>query len=140
MRAYVFGLALCVLPACGTGDDEKRNAPPVGGGSGPVGGGSSAPTTGSSDTDGGSGSGSDSGTGLTMGPPTASGGTSTGSGPYAVLTGRFTDGGGGYALPIQCTVRFHRPGERHLRSRRDVVLHPYGGAALRRTHLSLIHI
>jgi hypothetical protein len=28
-----------------------------------------------------------------------------------VLTGRFNDGNGGYALPITCSVRFHLPGE-----------------------------
>ncbi len=109
MRAHVFGLAFCVLTACGNSDDQERNAPPVGGGgSGPVGGASSPATTaGGTDSAGGSGS---VGTGLTMGP-SGTGDASTGLGVYAVLTGRFTDGGGGYALPIQCTVRFHRPGE-----------------------------
>jgi len=107
MRAYVFGLAFCVLTACGNSDNEEPNAPPVGGGSGPVGGGSSPVTTaGGTDSGGGSGS----GTGVTTGP-TGTDDASTGPGIYAVLTGRFTDGGGGYALPIQCTVRFHRPGE-----------------------------
>ena len=109
MRAYVFGLAFCVLTACGNSDDEERNAPPVGGGGdGPIGGASSPATTAGGTDSGGSGSGSG-GTGITMGP--TGGDTSTGLGIYAVLTGRFTDGGGGYALPIQCTVRFHRPGE-----------------------------
>ncbi|MGH1343996.1 MAG: hypothetical protein ACRBN8_20730 [Nannocystales bacterium] len=109
MRAYVFGLAFCALTACGNSDEEQRNAPPVGSGGGPAGG-SSPVLTGGTDTDPG---GSDSvGTGLSMGP--TSGGTgdaSTGVGIYAVLTGRFEDGGGGYALPITCTVTFHRPGE-----------------------------
>jgi len=109
MRAYVFGLAFCVLTACGSSDNDERNAPPVGGGgSGPVAG-SSTPTTSASGTDSGSGS---VGTGLTMGPTAGdTGASSTGLGVYTVLTGRFNDGGGGYALPIQCTVRFHRPGE-----------------------------
>lgn len=113
MRVYVFGLAFCVLTACGNSDDEERNAPPVGGGgSGPVGGSSpGASTAGGGTGTGGGGSGSV-GTGLTMGPTASeTGDVSTGPGTYSVLTGRFTDGGGGYALPIQCTVRFHRPGE-----------------------------
>ncbi len=111
MRVSVFGFALCVLTACGTGDTEEPNAPPVGGGSGPVGGGSSPTTIGGTGDNGGSGSDSG-GTALTMGPTATDGAdTSTGLGIYAVLTGRFADGGGGYALPIQCSVRFHLPGE-----------------------------
>lgn len=112
MRAHVLGLAFCVLTACGN-DTEEPNAPPVGsGGGGPVGG-ASSPATGADGTDGGSGSGgSTGGTGLTMGPTAGeSSDASTGTGIYAVLTGRFNDGGGGYALPITCAVRFHLPGE-----------------------------
>ncbi len=111
MRAYVFGLACCVLTACGF-DDDERNAPPLGsgGGGGPVGSASSPATT-ATDGSGGSGSSGGSGTGLTMGPTASDSDASTGPGIYAVLTGRFNDGGGGYALPITCTIRFHRPGE-----------------------------
>lgn len=43
-----------------------------------------------------------------MVPPT---GSSSGSVLDTVFTGRFLDGGGGYALPLTCTVRFHSPGE-----------------------------
>lgn len=113
MRRIAFSLALCLVAACGE-DDEDRNPPPVGSGAG-------VPMVGSagdvSATSGASGSGGGSGgssgiptTGLTMGPLTDS--DSTGAAPLdIILTGRFLDGGGGYPLPITCTVRFHRPGE-----------------------------
>ncbi len=110
MRALRLSLALCMLSACGD-DEEERNAPPVGSGGGGPGGGVSGATGIGTDS---AGSGGSSGPGMTTGGPgplTGGAASTTGSVPYAVLTGRFNDGGGGYALPIQCTVRFHRPGE-----------------------------
>ncbi len=102
-----------MVVACGE-DDEDRNPPPVGSGNGGpmVGsaGGSNTNGSATSGAGGSSGAGASSGmptTGLTM-DPTAS---STGVVLDTILSGRFLDGGGGYALPITCTVRFHRPGE-----------------------------
>jgi|GEM_PF-2374698 len=112
MRATGLSFALCLLIACGE-DEPERNAPPVGsGGGGPVtAGGGVATTDSGSDTDtdtdtaGSTGSG-----GLTMGPDSADP-TTGGMGSYAVLSGSFLDGGGGYSLPIQCSVEFHLPGQ-----------------------------
>lgn len=72
-------------------------------------------SAGSSNPSGSSGGGAGTGTGGSSGQMT-SGLTmdptgSTGALLDTILTGRFLDGGGGYALPITCTVRFHRPGE-----------------------------
>lgn len=109
MRAFIpCTLALGLLVACG--ESEERNAPPVGsgGGAGPVTAGSGTPTSGGSETDTANADDSGSTGGITM--PTA-GAESTGPAVYAVVTGRFNDGGGGYPLPIRCQVRFHRPGE-----------------------------
>lgn len=106
-RLVLSSLAACLCLACA--EPKERNAPPVGsGGGGPYSGGPpSASTATASDTNDDGSSGDPTG-GLTMGP---TGGASTGASEYAVITGRFNDGGGGYALPIQCSVKFHRPGE-----------------------------
>ena len=116
MRRIAFSLTLCLVVACGE-DDEDRNPPPVGSGNGgPMvgsasgGNGSATATSGAGSTGAGGSSGIPT-TGLTMTPITNSGGASTGTVLDIILTGRFLDGGGGYALPITCTVRFHRPGE-----------------------------
>ena len=108
-------MTLCLVVACGE-DDEDRNPPPVGSGNGgPMvgsasgGNGSATATSGAGSTGAGGSSGIPT-TGLTMTPITNSG-SSSGSVLDIILTGRFLDGGGGYALPITCTVRFHRPGE-----------------------------
>lgn len=97
-----------MIVACGE-DEPERNPPPVGsGGGGPIGGASGSAT----DTDGTGSDGSSTGGSDTGGPviPTATIG-GTGDTPYAVLTGSFVDGGGGYALPITCRVKFHSLGE-----------------------------
>lgn len=115
MRRIAFSLALCLVVACGE-DDEDRNPPPVGSGNGgPMVGSASGSNTNGSATSGAgasTGAGGSSGIqtgGLTMGPLTTA--SSSGAVLDTILTGRFLDGGGGFALPITCTVRFHRPGE-----------------------------
>ncbi|MEM6291837.1 MAG: hypothetical protein AAGA54_11245 [Myxococcota bacterium] len=98
--------ALLLLPLSGCGEDEEeRNAPPVGsaGSAGSSAAASSATAGGSSS---GGGGGSSSGGANTFG---TSG--STGPGDFTVLSGRFLDGNGGYALPIRCRVLFHSPGQ-----------------------------
>ncbi len=89
-------MLMCVVAGTGCGgEDETKNAVPIGPADGPMGGGV---MVGGSE---GSGSG---------GSSSGDSGSSTGS-PAVVVSGRFVDGDGGYFLPIQCAVRFHGPDE-----------------------------
>jgi len=110
MRWVALGLALLTFAAC-SGDEEERNAPPIGSGAGgPLGGGgaSASATTGSA-TDGqtdGTDSASTGGTGVL---PTTT--ASTGPDEFTVISGRFRSQGEGVPGQIQCRVLFHRPGQ-----------------------------
>ncbi len=102
-------ILLTSLLACGE-DDEEGNPPPVGSGSSATATATvtatATATASSTATDGGS---SGTGDGSSGGPSGTAG--STGQAPFTVISGRLLDGGGGYALPITCLVRFHAPGQ-----------------------------
>ncbi len=107
-RVSCFALVMLFAPACG--EVEERNPPPVGSGgasAGPVGGVSSPGSgTGSSTS-----SGTDTDTDMDTDTDTDASSSDSTGGTYVVLSGSFNDNGGGYALPITCTVRFHLPGQ-----------------------------
>ncbi len=101
--------AMLLLPLVGCGeDDEQRNPPPVGSAGSAGGSAAASSATAGGSTGGGGGGGSSSGgaTTITTGPA-----GSSGPGNFTVLSGRFLDGNGGYALPVRCRVLFHSPGQ-----------------------------
>lgn len=98
-RTHWIGL-LAVAVAAGCGDDSDRSPPPID--TGPPMTGQTAGATSTS-----------TGTGTDTDVSSSSSSSSEGSteiGEFTVITGSLHDGGGGYALPITCSVRFHVPG------------------------------
>lgn len=86
--------------AAGCADDSDRSPPPIDSGSpmtGPPAGTGSTSVATDAATEGTSSS-------------TSTGEGSTEIGEFTVMTGSLHDGGGGFALPITCAVRFHLPG------------------------------